>query len=45
MNKHKSPKLSNETLQAIWGASRPNVYKNKKKYTRKRKGGNSLTLE
>lgn len=25
------------TLQEIWAASRPNVYKNKKKYTRKSK--------
>ena len=33
--KHKGVKLSNETLRAIWDASRPNVYKNKKKYNRK----------
>lgn len=25
------------TLQEIWAATRPNVYKNKKKYTRKKK--------
>jgi hypothetical protein len=35
--KTKSPKLSKETLIKIWQASRPNVYKNKKKYTRKNK--------
>ena len=33
--KTKSPKLSKEALIKIWQASRPNVYKNKKKYTRK----------
>ena len=33
--KTKSPKLSKETLIKIWQASRPNIYKNKKKYTRK----------
>ena len=25
------------TIQERWGATRPNVYKNKKKYTRKKK--------
>jgi len=25
------------TLQEIWGATKPNVYKNKKKYNRKEK--------
>ena len=37
--KTKSPKLSKEALIKIWQASRPNVYKNKKKYTRKNKYG------
>ena len=32
--KTKSPKLSKETLIKIWQASRPNIYKNKKKYTK-----------
>ena len=30
-------KLDNETLKAIWVASKPNVERNKKKYTRKKK--------
>ena len=33
----KKPKLSKETMRSIWEASRPNVYRNKKKYTRKSK--------
>ena len=33
--KKKGVKLSSETLRAIWDASRPNIYKNKKKYNRK----------
>ena len=33
--KTKSPKLSKEALIKIWQATRPNVYKNKKKYSRK----------
>jgi len=36
------PKLSNETLRAIWDASRHTVEKNKKKYTRKTKHKNKL---
>ena len=34
--KTKSPKLSKEALTKIWQATRPNVYKNKKKYSRKK---------
>ena len=30
-------KLDKETLKAIWDASKPNVERNKKKYTRKNK--------
>jgi hypothetical protein len=30
-------KLDGETLKAIWDASKPNVERNKKKYTRKNK--------
>lgn len=33
--KHKGVKLDSETLRQIWMASRPNIYKNKKKYNRK----------
>jgi hypothetical protein len=40
--KTKSPKLSKEALIKIWQASRPNVYKNKKKYTRKNKYDNKI---
>ncbi len=35
--KTKGVKLSKEAMRAIWNASRPNVYKNKKKYNRKNK--------
>lgn len=42
--KTKSPKLSKETLIKIWQASRPNVYKNKKKYTRKNKYDKKIQL-
>ena len=31
------PKLSKEKMRSIWDASKPNVYKNKTKYTRKGK--------
>jgi|TARA_R110000803_G_scaffold205703_1_gene272561 hypothetical protein len=40
--KTKSPKLSKEALIKIWQASRPNIYKNKKKYTRKNKYGKKI---
>ena len=30
-------KLDKETLKAIWDASKPNIERNKKKYTRKKK--------
>ena len=30
-------KLDNETLKAIWDASRPSIERNKKKYNRKKK--------
>ena len=33
-------KLDKETLKAIWDASKPNVERNKKKYTRKTKHKN-----
>ena len=36
-------KLDSETLKAIWDASKPNVERNKKKYTRKNKYNNRRT--
>ena len=36
-NKWWRVKLDSETLNAIWSASRSNVQKNKKKYSRKNK--------
>ena len=30
------------TKQEIWAATRPNVYKNKKKYTRKKKNNKQV---
>ena len=36
-------KLDSETLKAIWDASKPNVERNKKKYTRKNKYKNRRT--
>ena len=37
MEPNKKIKKIEMTLQEIWAAMRPNVYKNKKKYTRKSK--------
>lgn len=38
----KKPKMSTEAMRAIWDASRPNIYRNKKKYTRKGKSKKDL---
>lgn len=40
--KTKVPKLDNEVLRSIWGASRPSVHKSKKQYSRKNKHKKSL---
>ena len=40
MAKYKSVKMDNESLRKIWEASRGNVYRNRKKYVRKKKHNN-----
>ena len=37
MEKKKNIKPTVATMREIWDAMKPNVYKNKKKYTRKKK--------